>query len=113
MIFALATDDKSLLVFHDAMSAIAYCEGIDVEDGVWNFWGSGGEALEPVFSQPNERTGSWVSNGAYSLQPSAKLQDLLASLDEVGHLEPNPYFSSLAAVAEHLAQSSRLHQHRA
>jgi hypothetical protein len=63
MIFALATDDRSLHAFLDAGLAIAYCEGIDVEDGTWEFWGPTGEALDPVFSTPNTRSGKWVSSG--------------------------------------------------
>jgi len=30
------------------------CEGIDVESGVWDFFGENGEPLTPVFRTPNE-----------------------------------------------------------
>jgi hypothetical protein len=113
MIFALATDERSLMVFADAASAIAYCEGIDVEDGVWEFWGPEGEALEAVFSRPNERTGSWVLSGVYTLHPCPTKQGLLASLPGIDFLKTNPHFSSLADVADQLAQGSKLQQYRA
>ena len=113
MIFAIATDDRTLTVFPDPASAIAYCEGIDVEDGVWLFWGPDGESLEAAFSQPNERGHLWVASGVYSLRPSANGKSLLESLEGVGDLEPNPHFSSLDAVVEHLAQCNKAKHHRA
>ncbi|MFN9707660.1 MAG: hypothetical protein ACK53K_04400 [Burkholderiales bacterium] len=38
MIFALSTDDKTLMVFASETEATAYAEGIDVEDGGWLFF---------------------------------------------------------------------------
>ncbi|WP_313914051.1 hypothetical protein [Tahibacter sp.] len=111
MIFVLATDDRSLHVFADADQAISYCEGIDVEDGVWEFWGPTGEALEAVFSTPNCRSDGWVSSGVYSLQSSLGRPHLLVALERIGHLETNPHFACLAAVRDHLAQCSELQQH--
>jgi hypothetical protein len=40
MIFAFATDDRTLLAFQSESEAIAYAEGVDVEDGVWLFFKS-------------------------------------------------------------------------
>lgn len=105
MIFALATDDRSLQIFADKDRAISYCEGIDVEDGVWKFWGPTGQALEAVFSKPNERRGSWVLSGVYLLLPSSGRPNLRAALAEAGSLETNPYFPSLVAIRDYLAQS--------
>ena len=113
MIFALATDDRSLQIFADAGLAISYCEGIDVEDGLWRFWGPTGEALEAVFSEPNERSGSWVLSGVYSLLPSSGRPNLWASLADAGSLEANPYFPSLAAIRDYLAQSGDVQHHGA
>lgn len=42
MIFALATDYRSLFVFASVVEAVAHCEGIDVEDGGWAFWDGAG-----------------------------------------------------------------------
>lgn len=103
IIFALDTDDRSLLVFADAAQAIAHCEGIDVQDGGWEFWGAAGEALEAVFSEPSVWRGVWVSQGVYSLRASANRPDLRASLARVERLEPNPRFDSLASVHRYLA----------
>lgn len=113
MIFALATDDRSLHGFADAGRAVAYCEGIDVEDGVWEFWGSGGEALQPVFSVPDSRNGSWVLSGVYSLQQSPGWPSLLEALSQTGHLESGQSFPSFAAAVNHLAQSGKLQVHAA
>ena len=113
MIFALATDERSLHAFADADLAIAYCEGIDVEAGNWEFWGPTGEALDAVFSTPNSRSGSWVSSGVYSFQPSAGRPGLLAALSRVGHLETDQSFPSFEAAVRHLAQSGKLQQHGA
>ena len=113
MIFALATDDSSLHAFADADLAIAYCEGIDVEDGIWEFWGPTGEALDAVFSTPNSRSGSHVSSGVYLLQPSSGRPGLLAALSRVGHLEPAQRFPSFEAAVSHLAQSGKLQHHGA
>ena len=39
MIFAFDTDDRSLMVFSSEAEAIAYCEGVDVEEGGWSLFG--------------------------------------------------------------------------
>ena len=107
MIFALATDDRGLMVFPDPTSAIDYCEGIDVEDGGWLFWGEQGEALDAVFSRPSERGRSWIRSGAYSLHPSANGKGLLESIDLVGYLVHNPHFASLDEVVAYLARRGK------
>ncbi len=111
MIFALATDDRSLRVFEDPASAVAYCEGIDVEEGGWLFWDAQGDALDAVFSKPSERVRSWVLSGIYSLHPSAGGKDLLGSISRVGYVEHNPYFESLDAVVAHLLRCKQARPH--
>lgn len=54
MIFAYATDGRALMVFPDETQAIAYCEGIDVEEGNWQFFNDNGKPLEAVFITPNK-----------------------------------------------------------
>jgi hypothetical protein len=115
MIFALSTDDRSLAVFSDADSAIAYCEGIDVAEGVWLFWGPAGQPLEAVFSVPASSGLFMVNNGKYTLafSSSGEKPGLNESLAGVAALDPNPYFPSLAAIAEHLSQSRPIKHHGA
>ncbi|MFL2360702.1 hypothetical protein PQU63_03605 [Xanthomonas protegens] len=104
MIFALATDERTLMSFNDLNEAISYCEAIDIEAGGWEFWGQNGEALVAIFLEPNEGSRWHASNGTYSLQPSANGPDLLASLPRVRQLDANPHFASLAALADYLAK---------
>ena len=115
MVIALATDDRSLKVFASVESALAYCEGIDVEDGVWRFWDSSGQVLQPVFSHPNERGRFSVHNGSYRLEPAAAsaLPPLQEELRRGVSMEPNTSFSSVGSLLAHLAQSKRVAQHGA
>src|SRR5689334_3018110 len=55
MIFAFATDDRGLMTYADEAEAVAYAEGIDVEEGGWRFFAADGAELEAVFSTPNSR----------------------------------------------------------
>ena len=105
MIFAVATDEKSLMVFNSEREAIAYCEGIDVEDGVWRFWDGNGTALSVHVLVTNHRTGILVGSGTYGLKPAPDLPALTHSLPNVACLEANPYFSTLAEVQAHLASA--------
>jgi hypothetical protein len=89
MIFAFATDDRTLHVFPDEPHAIAHAEGIDVEDGVWLFFAEDGEPLEPVFITPNEKTRFTVCSGTYRLQrnSSPELSGLVELLPKVAAVE--------------------------
>ena len=62
MIFALAIDDRTLMVFPDEAQAVAYCEGIDVEEGNWLFFNDNGKPLDAVFTTPNKH-GSFAEPG--------------------------------------------------
>ena len=82
MIFAFATDDRTFHAFPSEAEATAYAEGVDVEDGVWLFFGQDGTLLEAVFTRPNERGTLTVRSGVYRLQrasskPAATLLELL------------------------------------
>jgi hypothetical protein len=46
MLFALSTDDRTLMVFGDAADAVAYCEGRDVAEGGWRFWDAAGSPTQ-------------------------------------------------------------------
>ena len=115
MVIALATDDRSLKVFASVESAAAYCEGIDVEDGVWRFWDGDGCELEAAFSHPSERGRFFVRNGSYHLRPAAaSAHPALEKELVVGvHLEPNASCPSIESLLAHLAQSKRVAQHGA
>ena len=103
MIFALATDEKSLLVFPTAEEAIAHCEGIDVGAGVWLFWNEVGLPLQPEFLTPNRHGRFSVSSGIYRLLPTQSGNSLADILGGIRSMDPNPFFQSLAAVRVHLA----------
>ena len=107
MIFALATDERTLLVFASAREAVAHCEGIDVEDGMWRFWDRRGDPLQARFSQPNRRGSVSVANGAYSLESRPGGQHLMAALRDIGWIGDNTFFDSLTAVGTYLATATR------
>jgi len=80
MIFGFTTDDRTLHVFADEANACSYAEGIDVEDGVWLFFGEDGNPLEPTFTKPNQRSRFSVVSGAFCLTPSASPENSLLDL---------------------------------
>ena len=69
MIFAADTDDRSLHVFPDALTAASYCEGSAVEATLWLFWDEHGQPLVPEFDIPNKRGLFTTKNGVYHLVP--------------------------------------------
>ena len=103
MIFVLATDEKSLLVFPTAEEAIAHCEGIDVGAGVWLFWNEVGQPLQPEFLTPNRHGRFSVSSGIYRLLPMQSGNSLAEVLGDIRSMDPNPFFQTLATVKVHLA----------
>jgi len=83
VIFALSTDDRCLTAFPTPADAIAHCEGIDVEDGIWLFFASDGHCLKPRFTHPNSRGVFGVASGHYVLESDRdgpQLQKQLASV---------------------------------
>jgi hypothetical protein len=83
MIFAADTEERTLHVFPDSLTAASYCDGLDAEGML--FWDDRGQPLEPDFDVPN-RHGLFTSkSGVYHLVPatSADLAPLADVLDEV------------------------------
>lgn len=106
MIFAVETEERTLVAFPSEVEAIAYCEGLDVEAAVWLFWSDRGEPLEPCFSIPNKRGPFVVSSGRYSLVPALVNHhaDLMEALDEVLNFESLPPFDSAEGVRRYLVE---------
>ena len=111
MIFALG-EDRVLEVHEDLAAVQRSCEGIDVENSVWEFFDERGRPLDPVFVEPNER---WRIFGKISMVRSGRFEltlaehsarpSLVQSLARCVLLDPNPHFASLDEVKAHLARS--------
>ncbi|MDR6674377.1 hypothetical protein [Xanthomonas sp. 1678] len=108
MIFATATDENTLFVFDSIAEAIAYCEGIDVEDGSWIFWDEAGNALSAEFIMPNHHGRLTVGDGAYRLVQAPDQPTLAESLSSIFHIDGNPHFATLSAVGAHLATAAQV-----
>lgn len=105
MIFALATDEKTLFVFIDESAAISYCEGFDVSQGGWLFFSDDGSPLEPVFSVPASQPGFVITHGRYSLRPG--ISDSLASLlPTVAAVEGIPPLNTISEIERFLTLHS-------
>ena len=104
MIFAVETEERTLVAFPSEAVAVAACEGLDVEAAVWLFWNDRGEPLEPHFSVPNKRGLFVVRNGTYSLVPASPDHHavLIEALEEVLNFESPPPFNSAEGVRNHL-----------
>lgn len=100
MIFAFATDDKTLMVFPNEKDAISYCEGWDVSEGGWLFFAADGCPMEPIFSVPASKSGWVTSHGRYSLRPIAASEktQLLALLPQVAAVEGEAPLNTVAAI---------------
>jgi hypothetical protein len=98
LVFAFATDDKSLTVFGTESEAISYCELIDVENDGWLFWDDSGLPLRP---EPASIVvlGSKVPHFRLAPDRSGCLQPLRKMLSSVSYLERNPRFASIEAIA--------------
>ena len=113
MIFAAATDENTLFVFASIAEAIAYCEGIDVEDDGWIFWDDAGNALSAEFLTPNHRGRFAIGGGTCRLVQASGKPTLTEFIASIRHIDGNPYFSTLSAVREHLAPAAQVSQHGA
>jgi hypothetical protein len=100
--FVLSTDDQSLFAFPNTNDAIAYCEGIDVEDGGYLFWDRDGASLSTHFVEPNSRGTFGVASGRYVLSPNPKGQSLLSILEGKTGPVVGDLFPTVDAVAEYL-----------
>lgn len=87
VIFALSSDDLGLTAFASEKEAVAYCEGIDVEQGGWQFFASDGRRLTAKFTNPNVRGRFSVVSGSYVLEPGSDDTGLEAVLDSVTYVE--------------------------
>lgn len=104
MIFAVETEERTLIAFPSEAAAVAYCEGLDVEAAVWLFWNDRGEPLEPNFSVPNKRGLFTVQNGTYSLtlaQPDHHAH-LAEAVDEILNFASAAPFDSADGVRSYL-----------
>jgi hypothetical protein len=106
MIFALATDDKTLMVFASEAEVTSYAEGTDIEDGAWLFFDECGAPLQAIFTTPNKHGNFWVQSGTYHLQPTQG-QNLAELLPQVSSVEGHSKLSTVTAVAERLASTLR------
>jgi hypothetical protein len=105
MIFAVATDERTLVAFESEAAAVSACEGLDVEAADWLFWDDSGNPLEPLFSVPNERGWFSVQNGVYSLVPATPDHhaNLNEALDEVLNFDSPAPVNNAEGVREYLA----------
>lgn len=100
--FAFSTDDRGLEIFPTREAAIAYCEGIDVEDGLWVFWDENGIGLSVEFTVPNERGRFSVVSGKYHLKPFPESISLLEFSDSIGYVEGRGLFNTPEDVISYL-----------
>ena len=107
MIFALATDDHGLMIFATEADAVAYCEGIDVAEGGWEFFAADGAPLEAHFSQPASRGAVFVTSGEYTLRAAGDTRPSLSErLNAVTYVEGMPGVVSVADVERLLTSRS-------
>jgi hypothetical protein len=107
MIFVVETEERTLCAFQSEADAVAACEALDVEAGIWLFWANDGTPLEPVFTTPNKRGLFSVKNGTYHLQPAQGPHHahLSEAVDGILNFEAMGPLSSAQAVKTHLAGS--------
>jgi hypothetical protein len=108
MIFAFATDEKTLTVFSDEKEAISYCEGFDVSQGGWLFFAADGSPLEPLFSVPASEPGFVITHGRYSLRSTTigRLGHLASLLPSVAGIEGIPSLNTVAEIERLLTHHS-------
>ena len=105
MIFVAETEERSFYAFPTERDAVAHCEGLDVEAGIWLFWDDAGNPLEPLFSVPNKRGLFTVENGTYTLVPASPEHHapLVEVLNEFLSFESPAPFNSEGAVRSYLS----------
>jgi hypothetical protein len=104
MIFVFA-DDQTLKILNGIDEVRRDCEGIDVEEGLFQFFDETGALLVPDFIEPNKKgklLGSfgWVQSGVFDLKKSKDIHSctILDALGNAVAVEPNEFFDSLAAI---------------
>jgi hypothetical protein len=105
IIFAVATDERTLVVFESEAAAVASCEGLDVEAAGWLFWDEKGDPLQPEFITPNKRGLFVAANGTYHLVKADPLHhaELLEALEHIAAVEGPPPLDSVAGIQRHVA----------
>ena len=109
MIFIFA-EDNTLIVAGNLSEARRECEGIDVEDGVYNFFDDQGRPLRPTFSTPNTKSKlfgpiSVVQSGVFDLEVDTDSKETIHSfLTNKVALESNPHFSCLEEIKEFITK---------
>ncbi len=108
MIFAAETEERSLHVFPDALTAASYCEGPHVEATVWLFWDDDGAPLQPQFTIPNKRGLFTCKSGCYHLVPFIGDQrpPLADSLTQIRHVVGESPFTSIGSVRDYLSRNA-------
>lgn len=87
MYFALASDDRGLTAFPSIVSALAYCEAIDVEEGGWRFFDIDGTSLRPRVLAPSKRGKMFVASGKYDLVRDPNGRSLYEELTNIAYVE--------------------------
>ncbi|NRF72489.1 hypothetical protein HLB44_36645 [Aquincola sp. S2] len=105
MIFVAETEERTLLVFPSEAAAVAACEGLDVEAGVWRFWSEDGAPLEPIFTAPNKPGLFTVGNGTYHLLPVDELHHarLEEAVEGIVNFACDPPLHNAVGVKAHLS----------
>lgn len=100
MIFAFATEERTLMIFPNESDAVSYCEGWDVSEGGWLFFTADGSPMEAVFSEPASKNGWVITHGFYSLRINAESEktQLLALLPHVAAVEGEAPLNTVAAI---------------
>lgn len=108
MIFAIETEEQTLHVFVNENAAVAYCEGLDVEAEIWQFWNAEGSPLEPKFTVQNKRELFTVQNGKYHLVKVTENHhsSLLEALEYVVAVEGLSPLNTVAAIRQCLTNHS-------
>ena len=101
-IFAFSTEDRGLEVFLSKEEAIAYCEGIDIENGEWIFWDEFGINMKAEFYQPNQKGKFSVVSGRYDLVPFPEGLELIEFLTNVGYVNGHGLFRDVNDVRQYL-----------
>lgn len=114
IIFVIA-EDGMVTVLESKAAAKGRCEAIDVENGVFAFYGQDGSKLKPRFIRPNRRRlfGLVVVQGAYELEPVSDddpdTDTFEIAIAEACGVEPNRYFNSVPEIHAHVKKCQNSH----
>jgi hypothetical protein len=113
MIIAFA-DDQTATLYPDIASARGYCEAVDVEDGVYQFFDEYGRRLKPRIITPVRRTSlplgvKLIGGGNFDLdldpdEGGVAFEDLLAKTVAI---EPAECFATPSDLGDYVRQNRR------